>query len=284
MKASSSLQRIAALVLVFASSGLAGCPKKPLAPPPVVASGPAAKLIASRDAQLGVVRADSVIRMRIPEGMEGAPGGKVHAQVLAASRPDRARLEILTPLGTPGATILLAEGMLQVYQPLPNALLKGSLDSPELEKRSPLPVPLKSLAPLLRGAVPLEDGEITERDETPPVLVSGTAGNPMRVVEVNRGGRVVQRVTVDAAGGYPVEDVRFDGTGTATLTVQYLDYGGVETDGGLVAFPQKVKAMVVREGRTATLEISLSNIRVNPILDADAFTLTFTRPPREESL
>lgn len=278
--------KASALVLVIASFGLAGCPKKPLAPPPVVASGPVAKLLAERDARLDVVRAGSVIRMRIPEGMEGAPGGKVHAQVLAAARPDRARLEILTPLGTPGATVLLADGMLQVYQPLPNTLLKGSLDSPDLEKRSPLPVPLKALAPLLRGAVPLEEGEIAERDETaaPGMMVSGTAGVPVRVVEVRRGGLVVQRVTVDAAGGYPVENVRFDAAGAPSLTVQYLEYGGVESAAGLIAFPQKVKAVVVRDGRTATLEIGLSNIQVNPPLDEGAFTLTFTRPPREEFL
>lgn len=272
------------LALLLSSLVLSGCPKKTLAPPPKVASGPAGALLASRDVRLGAVRADAVIRMRIPEGMDGAPGGKVHALIVAAARPERARLEILTPLGTPGATVLLAEGMLQVYQPLPNTLLKGSLDSPELARRSPLPVPLKSLAPLLRGAVPLEEGETTEREGPAIAMVSGSAGNPSRVLEVKRGGLVVQRVTVDAIGGYPVEDAHIDAAGVPTLTVQYLDYGGVETPEGPVAFPQKVKATVVRDGQTATLEISLSNIQVNPDLASDAFTLTFTRPPREESL
>lgn len=300
-------------LLLAAALLLAGCPKPPtLGAPPKVASGPAESLLRARDARLGSVRAEATIRMRVPEGMEGAPGGKVHAVVLSARDPERARLEILTPLGTPGASVLLADGSLQVYQPIQNVLTRGPIDSPELERRSPLPVPLGTLPALLRGAVPLAEGTVTERREevvakdtqaaregaaegaaepaesTQPDAEAATAEVPpkVQVVEVRRDDRLVQTVRVDPEGGFPLESIRYGEDGRPVLTVRYDDYGAVETAGGPIAFPQRVKASIDRPEGTVSLEVRLSNIAVNPDLGEDAFRFRFdrTRPPRIEEL
>lgn len=272
--------RVPAFVLLAVAA--AGCPKIPLPPPPRVAAGPAAEALARRDALLASVRASAVLRVRLPEGMEGAPGGKVHAVILSAARPERARLEVLTPLGTPGATILLAQEQVQVYQPMPNELMVAPFSSSEFAKRAPFPIPLRSLPALLRGTVPLAAGELREV----PVLADTSAGTAAATtLEVRSNGELVERVTVERDGGYPTEDVRYE-NGAPALTVRYLDYGSVDTAKGPVAFPQMVTASVVRPEGTAELSVGLSDIEIDPALDADAFALTFGSgpPPRRIDL
>lgn len=269
------------VVVASVLATLQGCPKPgALPPPPKGGGGPVQTQLAKRDEALSSMRASAVIRMRIPEGMEGAPGGKVHAVVLAAARPERARIEVLTPLGTPGATILIADGLLQVFQPFSNELLKASLDSPDLAARSPFPIPMKSLPSLLRGSVPLLVGDVTETK----VLATGSSG-AATAIEVRAKDVLVQRVTVSNDGGYPTEDVHFE-NGAAVLTVQYLDYGAVKTEAGDVAVPQRVTASIVRPEGTATLDVALSDPEIAPKLGGDAFTLTFdpARPPRVQEI
>lgn len=280
----------------------AGCPKAPvLPPPPSVSSAPAAVQLARRDARLSSVRAAAVIRMRIPEGMDGAPGGKVHAEVISAGRPPRARLEVLTPLGTPGATILMSDGTLEVYQPIQNDLLVAPLDSPKLAEAAPFPVPMRSLPALLRGSVPLADGEITEvaapQVQTTagdasvageaPAEAGGVRAEAATALEVRRDGALVERVTVSKSGGYPLEDVRFAPDGTPQLTIRYENYGAVTTtSGGTIAFPQKIVASMQRAQGTASMEVHLTDVEIAPKLAPDAFTLTFSaeRPPRRNEL
>lgn len=260
--------------LVFVSSFVAGCPKQPLTlPPPKVASGPAAQMLAVRDEAIKAVEADVTIRMRVPEGIEGAPGGKVRGHVLAAGSDEKARLDIWTPLGTLGAILLIADGQLQVYSPLENTLVKGPLDSKELAARSPLPIPMSALPALMRGEVVLEAGEHAETKEEGGLSL-----------EVKRDERVVQRVLVDPDGGYPTRSVRFGEDGKPALTIDYLEYGGVETKAGPIAFPQKVKASIDRPEGVVSLEVSLANPKVNPDLAADAFELSFQTPPRVEEI
>ena len=98
-------------------------------------------------------------------------------------------------------------------------------------------------------------------------------------------GALVQRVTVSTDGGYPTEDVRYE-NGSPTLTVQYREYGAVETPRGPVAFPQRVSASIVRPEGVATLDVALSDIEIGPSLGDAAFSLTFdpAHPPRLEEI
>lgn len=251
-------------LLVLASVALAGCPKVPLQPPPKVAGGPVAEMLANRAAAIRAIEADVTIRMRIPEGMDGAPGGKVRGHVVSASDPDRARLDVWTPIGTLGAILLIAEGELQVYSPLENTLMKGPLDSKDLAARSPFPIPMSAVPSLMRGAVRLVDGTAKQTDET--------------TLEVRDGETLVQRVTIDKEGGYPVKNE----LPQSGLTIEYLEYGGVETPSGPLAIPQKVAASVVRPEGTVSLEVTIANPKVNPSLADDAFRLAFITPPRVE--
>src|SRR3954466_3112622 len=99
------------VALCVAPLALTACPKPALPPPPKGGGGPVQVELAKRDQVLSSIRASAVIRMKVPEGMEGVPNGKLHAVVITAARPDRARLEILTPLGTPGATMVIGDGV-----------------------------------------------------------------------------------------------------------------------------------------------------------------------------
>ena len=270
-----------------------GCPKPPpLPPPPVGAGGPATQSLAERDQRIDAVRANAVIRTRVPEGRPGAPGGKLTAIVLAAARPPRARLEVLTPLGTPAATILLADGLFQVYDPFAHRLTKASLDSPEIAAQlGAIPIPLERLPSLLRGVVPLEPGEVTERLAEPEPSDGASADasaseEPEEVlVEVRRDGRLVQQVRVHRSGGYPLEEVRFDPqTGLPASRIAFSSYGGAPSPEGPVAFPQKITARVYEPAVTgsvesASVELRLSRIEVDPALPEDSFRLEFDRPP-----
>ena len=275
---------LAALLLALS---VTGCPRPPLPPPPKGTGGPATQMLAARDARIGAVRASAVIRTRIPEGRQGAPGGKLSAIVLVAARPSRARLEILTPFGTPAATLLLADGLFQAYDPFAHRVMQAPIDSPRVtEMLGAIPLPMTQVPSLIRGAVALEGGEITETKVpgdpalTPPVP-------DVVVVEVRRDGRVAQQVRVHAEGGYPLEDLHFEPvSGRSTLRVTYADYGGVETPSGAVAFPQKITARVHDEAgqEAASVEVKLSTIELDPTLGEAAFRLVFDRPPEVQEL
>lgn len=245
-------------------------------------------MLAARDARIGAVRANAVLRTRIPEGRQGAPGGKLSAIVLAAARPSRARLEILTPFGTPAATLLLADGIFQAYDPFANRVMQAPLDSPRVtEMLGAIPLPMGQVPSLLRGAVALEAGEITEAKipAIPPATPDGKGTPETVLVEVRRDGKLVQQVTVHAEGGYPLTDRHVDpASGRSTLEVTYSDYGGVGTPP--VAFPQKVLARVHDEDgqEAASVDVRLSAIEIDPALAEDAFRLVFHRPPEVHEL
>lgn len=266
---------------------LTGCPRPPLPPPPKGVGGPATQMLATRDARIGAVRANAVLRTRIPEGRQGAPGGKLSAIVLAAARPPRARLEILTPFGTPAATLLLSDGLFQAYDPFANRVMQAPLESPRVpEMLGALPLPMAQVPSLLRGAVALEAGEITEAKVPAVPETPDAPGVPeTMLVEVRRDGHVVQQVLVHAEGGYPLADRHFDGpSGRTTLEVTYSDYGGVGTPP--VAFPQKVLARLHDEAGedAASVDVRLSAIEIDPSLGEDAFRLVFHRPPDVQEL
>ncbi len=272
-------------VFLFSLAAATGCSRfaRLGSPPPRTGGGPAAQALAERAMRLKSVRADAVMRVRIPDGMEGAPGGKFRAVVLSAADPERARLEILTPLGTPAATVLLADGLVQVFQPFKNQLVRGPIDSPEIVRRSPIPVPLSTLPAMLRWVVVLAPGELVERSQSLPMASAGgppTAAEPaVRVLEVRADGRPVQQVEVDAAGGYPVKSVHLGDDGRPALTVTWGDYGGIETGSGPIAFPQSIRAVVARPDGEVVLEIGLGNLSLDPIDDPGSFRLVFDRPP-----
>ena len=247
-------------------------------------------MLAARDARIGAVRASAVIRTRIPAGKQGAPGGKLSAIVLAAGRPSRARLEVLTPFGTPAATLLLADGLFQAYDPFAHRVMKAPIDSPRVtEMLGAIPLPMTEVPSLIRGAVALEAGEITET-KVPAVAAASPelpAVPETVLVEVRRDGRLAQQVRVHAEGGYPLEDVHFEPiSGKNTMKVAYSDYGGVETPSGPVAFPQKITARVHDEAgaEAASVEVRLSGIEIDPTLGEDAFRLVFDRPPDVQEL
>lgn len=275
---------LAALLLL----GIAGCPKPPrLPPPPPGGGGPAARLLAERDARIDAVRANAVIRTRLPEGRPGAPGSRVSAIAIVAARPERARLEILTPLGTPGATLLLAEGLLQIYEPFANRLTKAPLDSPAVRAQlGNLPVPLGRLPSLLRGVPVLESGDVTE--VAAPVLPDdeeAADATPHPTLEVRRDGRVIQAIRMHATGGYPLEELRYDGAGVLVSRVLFQEHGGVETPSGPVAFPQKILARLFEDGAEAgSVELRLSAIRLDPKLDEDTFRLVTDGSPEVHEL
>lgn len=263
--------------------GLSGCPRPPLPPPPKGAGGPATQMLAERDMRIGAVRASAVIVTRIKEG-PGAPGGKLSSIALAAARPPRARLEVLTPFGTPAATVLVADGLFQAYDPFGHVVRRAPLDSPRVaDMLGGIPLPLASVPDLMRGAVALQPGEITESrlPAAPPATPEEKPEPEMILVDVRRDGRPVQQVRVHAEGGYPLEDLRFDAaTGVLKMKVTYSAYGGAETKTGPVAFPQRITTRLYDEAgqETASVEVRLSGIELEPNLPEDAFRLVFDRP------
>lgn len=285
MPSRSLFSRGLAFALLFA---LSGCPRPPLPPPPKGAGGPATEALAARDAKIGAVRANAVLRTRIPEGRPGAPGGKITSIALAAARPPRARLELLTPLGTPAATVLLADGLFQAYDPFGHVVRKAPMDSPRVtEMLGAIPLPLARVPDLMRGAVPLESGEIRETAVPDAKRLDGGTDPGSTLIDVVRDGRTIQQVRVHAEGGYPLEDIRYDAvTGRIVMATSFADYGGAETNAGPIAFPQKIVTRVYDESgqEAASVEVRLSGIEIDPPLGEDAFRLVFERPPRIEDL
>jgi hypothetical protein len=155
-----------------------------------------------------------------------------------------------------------------------------------------LPLSLEALPSLLRGVVVLEAGDVSEVVPVAQPAGDGEQPKPVIWVEVRRGEAVIQVVTVDAEGGYVLEDTHFDAKGQQTLKVTYAEYGGIEAKGGWLAFPQKITARAYEPapaGATgvverAQVEVKLSGIEINPALSEKAFELVFDRPPQYEEL
>lgn len=142
-------------VAALAAMAVAGCAPRRAEPPP-----PATSLELPNGADLlGSLRArrDSIRGVRAVARMSYTVGGESRRarQILVAERPDRLRLEVLSPFGT---VFVLAtnNGRLAAYVPEERAVYRGSASADNLARYMQVDLPVSTAVDLILGTPPMD--------------------------------------------------------------------------------------------------------------------------------
>jgi hypothetical protein len=183
-------------------------------------------------------------------------------QLLVAARPDRLRLDFLSPFGV--ALVLAAgDGELAVYEPGERTFYRGAASAENLRDFVQVDLPVDSAVDVLLVSPPMLDGEpgIVARDGYGVSLWQGY-GNDVRVLWVDEAlnpSRYEQR----------------DGDGNVLMRVVYGEFA--RRNG--VSVPSRIRIELPRDKRSVTIE--LRDIEVNPVLADGDFVLEVPGGSRE---
>lgn len=243
----------AAIAVLATAVALAGCTPRPApAPPaPVLGALPSAAQIdaasAARQAAVRGLRAWARLSYESPEESRRV------RQLLIAERPDRLRLELFSPFGAV-FVLTAADGALAAWDRETSTVYRGAASAANLRHYIQVELPVDEAVALLLGTPPLGgDDAVVSADGDQIKLWWATAD----------GAR--------AAWFTPaLEPLRYEqhaGDGRVLLRASYADY---QTLGGL-----RVARHIGLElpQRPLRLGIALSDIEVNPPLEAAAFAL-----------
>lgn len=246
--------RRAAIAVLATAVALAGCSLRPAPAPPPPAGAPA-------DAQ-AIVAADAARRQAL-RGLRAwarlvyeSPAESHKAkQLLVAERPDRLRLEIFSPFGAVFA-LAAADGVLTAYDRGAATVYRGAASAENLRRYTQMDLPVAAAVDLLLGTPPL--------DAAAPGVVSLDAG----ALELWRGtGDGGARVTWYSPALLPLRYEERDRDGRVRLRATYDDYAPV--DGVPVATQLRIELPPSQQ----RIGVTLSDVEVNPALDATAFAL-----------
>lgn len=185
-------------------------------------------------------------------------------QLLIAARPDRLRLEILSPLGTV-FVLATADGRMAAYERGEKTLYRGRATQANLERYAQVDLPITSVVDVLLA--------------TPPALSGGSG-------VVTRDGNLIQlwqRRADDIRvvwfdGQLPARYERRNGQGNVLVRVTYPGYDAV--DG--VQIPTAVTLEFPPTEQR--IGIRLADLEVNPILKDAVFALETPPGTREINL
>ncbi len=234
---------------------LAGCPARPPARPsaiePIAELIPQAELVhalAVRRGALHSLRALARLRITAPELSRSA------RQVIIAARPDRLRLEVLSPMGT--VFVLTAtDGSLAAYARDEARVYRGAASAKNLARYAQVDLPVATAVDLLLGTPPVRadrDG-VVSRDDGHLQLWQADDGDV--------------QVTWFGPGLEPVRYERRDGEGRVLLRATFGEY----TEVGGVRVPTQLVFELPRSQRR--IDIALRDPEVNPELSDAVFAL-----------
>lgn len=229
---------------------LAACsPKKPALPLPTPGlSDPEAVLAAFRDApSLGTLRARARLRVKSPDRNVSTPAS------LVLSGPDRLRVDILTPLGTPFAILATDGAALHAWLQRGSTFLRGDDAIAVLGAATGDLLGTEDLLDVLTGRLPLDDAQVNAAEPTAlgdvRLVLSKTSAPEHRLVAVlDPTTHLVRSLRVHEA-----LDTAPDELGPERLAVTYP--GALQTEGG-VWRPDAVVVELPDLGWTVTLDIT----------------------------
>lgn len=253
---------IAVLATVVA---LAGCAARP-APAPPAPRGPLPGLPALRAAD--AARRDAVRALRAwarlayvsPEESRRA------RQLLIAARPDRLRLEIFSPFGAV-FVLAAADGSLAAYDREASVVYRGAASAANLQRYTQVELPVPRAVELLLATPPL--------DPTAPATL-GADGDLVVVRQTPPDGGA--RLTWFSAQLEPVRYEERDAAGAVRFRATYERYEDV--DG--IRLPLVVRFELPPSAQR--IEVTLSDVELNPPLAGTAFALQTPAGSREVDL
>lgn len=246
--------RRAAIAVLATAVALAGCSTRPAPGPgepaaaPVDASAIVAADAARRDA-LRSLRAWARLAYESPEESRKAK------QLLVAERPDRLRLEIFSPFGAV-FVLAAADGALAAYDRGASTVYRGRASADNLRRYMQLDLPVTGAVDLLLGTPPI--------DAASPGIVSLDGGAIELWRAADDGGA---RVVWYSPALLPLRYEEQGGDGHVRLRAAYDGYTTV--DGVPVATQLRIELPPTQQ----RIEVTLSDVEVNPVLADSVFAL-----------
>lgn len=260
------LRRLAAVLATAVM--LAGCASRPAPPPPaapLAALPPAEQILASlaaRRSAVHAVRALARLSYTSPEESRRAK------QLVVAERPDRLRLEVLSPFG---AVFVLATdgGTLAAYDRGESTVYRGTASAQALARYAGVDLPVDTAVDLLLGTPPLAPhpaaAAVVSEDDGAIKLWQPTDGDDAEAAWFS-------------PGLEPLRYERHDGEGRVRLRTAFSGYTAI--DG--VRLPTVLAIELPADQRR--IEIVLSETEVNPTLPDGVFALESPAGSREVDL
>lgn len=253
---------ILALLVALSVTGCATrarVPPAPLPPRALPSAGELLDSLSARRASLSAVRALARTSYASPEESRRVK------QLLVAARPDRLRLEVLSPFGV--ALVLAAgRGRMTVYDPGERTVYRGAASTANLQSFVPVDLPVADAVDVLLVSPPMLAGVpgSVSRDEIGVKLWQSDA-NAVRVLWFDDFLK-------------PIRYERCDRDGNILARVAYGRYADVA---GL-SMPARIDIELPSEERSVTLD--LRDLEVNPELGAAVFAIETPPGSREISL
>jgi outer membrane lipoprotein-sorting protein len=247
-------------------AALAGCATLKVAPPSPEASvalperADLFRALAARREAIHAVRA--LARMSYTSGTES----RRTRQVVLAERPDRLRLEVLSPFGT--VFLLTADrGRLGAYVPDEHAVYRGAASADNLARYTQVDVPVSTAVDLILGTPPMDEGRdgVVSRDEGLVQLWQDAGNSVVRVAWFTS----------------RLEPVRWEQRDADGLVLVRARFDAIAEIGG-VRLPTQVQVELPSSAQR--IDIALGEPEVNPVLADALFDLETPSGAREISL
>jgi len=255
----------AAIAGLVTAVALSGCVARPAPPPATLAVGPlptVATLTAALDARrarLRGLRAWARLSYEAPEESRRA------RQLLIVERPDRLRLELLSPFGAV-FVLAAADGELAAWDRGAATVYRGAASAENLDRYAQVDLPVAVAVDLLLATPPLPDA----------AGVVSADGAAIKLWQASGSGATVTWFSADALDPLRVEQQ--DAEGRVHLRVVYDGWGAVDD----VRVPAGVALDLPASRRR--IAIALSDVEVNPPLAPALFALATPAGAREVGL
>jgi len=232
----------------------AGCgPRRPVGPAAPAGPMPSAVTLSSALQNLRATRTGLRALARVSYVETDSHGSA--RQVVLAERPDRLRLEVLSPLGTVFA-LTADDGALAVYLRSESAVYRGRATRANLEQFAHVDLSVPDAVALLLGTPPLRAG----RNDV--VSFDPNEGATELWRHIDRGAQVIW---FDAAL-LPVATEERDDGGHVLWRARFADF-----DAERAQMPRHIQIELPAEGRRVALD--LQEVEVNPVLETSLFNL-----------
>jgi len=258
------MQRLA--IWMVSALVLAGCAARQ-EPAPPLASGPLdlpeiSEVIRAMETRRDAIQSlRAVARMRYTSPNESRKA----KQIIVAERPDRLRLEVLSPFGTV-FVLAASDGTLAAYSRDEGAVYRGAASPENLARYAGVDLPVATAVDLLLGTPPLDRG------------AEGVVSRSADGVEFWQSSRVGAQVTWFTPLLEPIRYEQRDGDGYVRLRATFDSYASV--DG--TRLPTLVALELPRSRER--IEIALRDPEINPVLAKGVFALETPPGSREIEL
>jgi Domain of unknown function (DUF4292) len=254
-----SFQPLKFLILALIGFRLAGCatvsPPAPELPAPKWESAELIKSMVQRRAQFRSLRAPARVDYAGPDGKHG------FQEAVVVQRPDRLRLETLSPLG---AVLIVTANDKEIvgFYPREGVFVRGRRSKENLLRYTKIPLELDEITSLLVGLPPVDPSTPWKQE-----------GNTLIF---SPDGRKKDAVAFESQQPVPTKWERFNASGAIELNAQFSDY--VSTPAGL--FPSRIT--IEAPSQKKKLEVRYQEPELNGKIPSELFTQQ--KPPHAQEV